>query len=236
MPYSLAPSHNIFQHRAIPLERGILLSTRWADFLCLKKKNHSGPKPIIKPISKENAWSENVTNFQGLSQRCHQNLENVSEIEFENHHSFIQGCAWNLPTLALLLIFFSALNGATQVLKTLPAELDQFWFRAAHGNQLNRTLLKPAAFLLLKWKTKQSQKWTDNPKEAPNGKAEAGDTLEEHVSSSPPPSCSLCHAHTEPSLTQAGRQLGRPSWTYKVQPRTSQLGTCKSVLGWVRSG
>lgn len=59
------------------------------------------------------------------------------------------------PTPPFLLIFFSASNGATQVLKMLPAELDQFWFSVAHGNQFSRTLLKLAAFLLLKRKTKQ---------------------------------------------------------------------------------
>lgn len=86
----------------------------------------------------------------------------------------------------------------------LPAEFDQFWFRAAHGNQLNRTLLKLVVFLLLKWKTKQRVK--RKPKEAPNGKSGTGDNLEGHVSSSR----ELLNPPSEPSHKLGGSEADLP--------------------------
>ena len=42
------------------------------------------------------------------------------------------------PSLFHPFTDFSALAGATQVLKVLPVEPDQIWFRAAHSNEFEQ--------------------------------------------------------------------------------------------------
>lgn len=97
-------------------------------FFLFRRK--SGPKAIIKPISKENS-------AQGT-------LEAVNDPDRVVIKLYKRYLKYNLKPSSPFsrdehpFIDFSVLDGATQLLKSLPAESDQFWLRAAQGSQFEQ--------------------------------------------------------------------------------------------------